>query len=111
MSHSISRSIRQKLLLAASLCVAAALLQSPAQGEIYKWTDAAGEIHYSQTPPPQGIKTEKIQGAAPPPEAPAEITEQLQSDVQSIEESAAKQEEAAAEQRKRQELEDTNERK
>jgi hypothetical protein len=36
-------------LLAALLCAGTAAL---AAGEIYKWTDAKGQVHYSDTPPP-----------------------------------------------------------
>jgi len=110
MSLSNSHPVRQKLLLAACLGISAALLQSAAYGEIYKWTDAVGEIHYSQTPPPGGIKAEEIQGAAPPPGSPAEATEKLRNDVQNLEENIAKREEAAREKVKQQELTDTYER-
>ncbi len=40
---------------------ATALLSfSTANAEIYKWTDAKGQIHYSATPPVKKVKTEKI---------------------------------------------------
>jgi len=36
-------------LLCGALCV-------PAHAELYKWTDAEGKVHYSDTPPPGGVK-------------------------------------------------------
>lgn len=32
------------------------LLAIPALGELYKWTDAEGKVHYSDQPPPPNIK-------------------------------------------------------
>lgn len=32
--------------------ISLALMQTNALAEIYKWTDASGKVHYSQTPPP-----------------------------------------------------------
>lgn len=93
-----------KLLLVASLCLSAALLQSPARGEMYKWTNAAGEVQYTQTPPPGGIKTEVIQGAPPPADDPDKITEKLQNEVEAMDETRASQEKASKEKSLRQEI-------
>lgn len=38
----------------------------PAAAAMYKWTDADGNVHYSQTPPPSGQAEEM----APPPPSP-----------------------------------------
>ncbi|MDQ3581659.1 MAG: DUF4124 domain-containing protein [Pseudomonadota bacterium] len=46
-------------LLCAALCAAA----SPVLAEMYKWRDAAGQVHYSESPPP-GRPVETIK---PPP--------------------------------------------
>ncbi|MBP1474606.1 DUF4124 domain-containing protein [Frateuria sp. MAH-13] len=53
------------------------LLLAPAvAAQVYKWTDAHGTVHYSETPPPQGTQFKRInangmeQPAAPSP-APA----------------------------------------
>jgi len=35
--------------LALGLC-----LGDPAAADVYRWTDAAGQVHYSERPPPQG---------------------------------------------------------
>ena len=44
-------------LLCAALCVAA----SPVLAEIYKWRDAAGQVHYSEYPPPgRPVETIKL---------------------------------------------------
>ena len=86
-----------KLLLVVSLCISAALLQSPARGEMYKWTNAAGEVQYTQVPPAGGIKTEKIQGAPPPADDPDKINEKLQNEVDAMDEARSRQEEASKE--------------
>ncbi|MES2128545.1 MAG: DUF4124 domain-containing protein [Pseudomonadota bacterium] len=41
----------------------------PAAAQMYKWTDANGKIHYSDTPPLEG-KVEEIKVAPAPPPAP-----------------------------------------
>ncbi|HKQ24357.1 MAG TPA: DUF4124 domain-containing protein [Burkholderiales bacterium] len=46
----------------------------PALGELYKWTDAEGVVHYSDQPPPPNVKkpvTVKPRNPAPPTAAPA----------------------------------------
>jgi hypothetical protein len=102
-------SANPKLLLVASLCILAALLQSPARGEMYKWKDAAGEIHYTQVPPPGGIKTEKIQGAPPPADDPDKIIEDLQKQVDAMDETVTRQEGEAREQSLRKEIDEAYE--
>lgn len=56
-----------------TLCVAAALLAlaAPAAAQIYRWTDAEGVVHYTQTPPPSGNYQAVTQKAPPPSTAPA----------------------------------------
>jgi len=98
-----------KLLLAASLCISAALLQSPARGEMYKWTNAAGEVQYTQVPPPGEIKTEVIQGAPPPADDPDKINEKLQNEVDAMDETLSRQEEALKEKNLRKEKDETYE--
>ena len=93
-----------KLLLVASLCISAALLQSPARGEMYKWTNAAGEVQYTQAPPPEGIKTEVIQGAPPPADDPDKINEKLQNEVDAMDETLTRQEGEAKEKSLRKEI-------
>ncbi|BFI95402.1 MAG: hypothetical protein RSP_09120 [Rhodanobacter sp.] len=45
-----------------SLIVVALLVVAPlaAAQQIYKWTDASGTVHYSQSAPPQGTKYEQV---------------------------------------------------
>lgn len=51
----------------------ACLLAIPALGELYKWTDAQGKVHYSDQPPPPEVKqpvTVKPRSPAPRTAAP-----------------------------------------
>ncbi|HEX7112829.1 MAG TPA: DUF4124 domain-containing protein [Mizugakiibacter sp.] len=43
-------------------------------GQVYKWTDAKGTVHYSDSPPPQGARYSRVRvagAAAQTPEQPA----------------------------------------
>lgn len=42
------------------LAAALLLLAPPLFAQAYKWTDSAGTVHYSETPPPTGTKFQKI---------------------------------------------------
>lgn len=54
----------------ATLATLAVLLGSAAaQAEIYRWVDAQGRVHYTQTPPP-GSQAQSVRGAPPPSAAP-----------------------------------------
>jgi hypothetical protein len=75
-----------------SLCLSSALLITPASAEIYKWTDANGEVQYSQIPPPNGIKSEEIQSAPPPTDNPDTTSDTLQEQVDAMNEDIAEQE-------------------
>lgn len=59
----------QRLLIAVALFLLAPL----ALAQAYKWTDAHGTIHFSETPPPTGTNYKKIRtnGSADPLVAPA----------------------------------------
>lgn len=49
------------------------LLAMPALGDVYKWTDAEGKVHYSDQPPPPNVKqpvTVKPRSPAAPTAAP-----------------------------------------
>jgi glutaredoxin len=49
-------------LTAAALAVAlSAALDAPAQTSVYKWTDAEGKVHFSDTPPPPSIAKNVIE--------------------------------------------------
>ncbi|MGY3040110.1 hypothetical protein ACVWWQ_001733 [Rhodanobacter sp. TND4EL1] len=57
-----------------SLIAVALLLLAPlATAQVYKWTDASGTVHYSETPPSQGTKFNKVTttGTVEPLVAPA----------------------------------------
>jgi Domain of unknown function (DUF4124) len=57
-----------------SLIAVALLLLAPlANAQVYKWTDAGGTVHYSETPPVQGTKFNKVKtnGSVEPLAAPA----------------------------------------
>ena len=61
------------------LIVPAALVFAAAQAQqVYRWVDAQGNVHYSQTPPPSAAtKVKVIEVAAPPPD-PTGVAEQKQ---------------------------------
>ena len=92
MKHTNTPSTQPAWSLLIGLCIAATLLHTPVSAEIYKWTDAAGEVQYSQVPPPGGIKTEKIQGARPPADNPDSTSESLREQVDTMDEDIAEQE-------------------
>lgn len=47
-------------------------LSGPATAQIYRWVDANGQVHYTQTPPPSGPAQEVNPRVSPPsPEAAA----------------------------------------
>lgn len=67
----------QRLLIAVALLTLAPL----ANAQVYKWKDASGTVHYSQTPPDQGTSYKKVKttGSAKPLAAPAMATAASQS--------------------------------
>ena len=90
--------VSRRWLCTTALLITTLLLQSPVSGGIYKWTDASGEVHYTQTPPPNGIATEKIQDAPPPAESQQSIHEdqqKLQERIDAMDERRASQDEEA----------------
>jgi hypothetical protein len=55
-------------------CLLGVLAQQAPAAEVYRWVDAAGEVHYSATPPPGGQQAEQMnvrvgKGSAPAPAA------------------------------------------
>jgi Domain of unknown function (DUF4124) len=57
------------------LVLALLLLAPMASAQVYKWTDAHGTVHYSETPPPQGTPFKRITptgGEQTPPPPPAQ---------------------------------------
>ena len=65
------------LVLLPALCAGVALLpHAAAQEPVYKWTDAAGNVTYSDQPPPEGRNAEQLQMPAAPSAADAEAAQQ-----------------------------------
>lgn len=48
----------------APLLLLGLLAQPAAAGTVYKWKDASGQVHYTQTPPPEGAVREPVQRSA-----------------------------------------------
>lgn len=59
------------LILPAALVFAAAQAQ-----QVYRWVDAQGNVHYSQSPPPTGTTKTTVIELAPPPPDPTGVAEQ-----------------------------------
>ena len=58
----------------AALLIAAALVCSAAQAQsTYRWTDAKGNVHYTDSPPPTSAKDARTVGP-PDPAAPRDLT-------------------------------------
>ena len=96
-----------------ALLVTLLFLQSPALGgAIYKWKDASGEIHYTQTPPPGGISAEIIQGTAAPAGSQKAIhadQKKLQQQLDAFDERRTGQQQDQAREKERKEISEINE--
>jgi hypothetical protein len=69
--------MKRNLLLLALLCAATAASAE----QVYKWTDAAGVVHYSDAPPPretQNVTTVRVTGGDRPHAVPMEATPESQ---------------------------------
>ncbi len=44
---------------------------------MYKWTDAEGNVHFTQEPPPPGVQGQKLAPPPPPAESPAKAQSQI----------------------------------
>lgn len=81
-----------------------AALSAPAiaLGQAYRWVDDAGQVHYSQTPPPDREAT-AVRPAPPPASAPNQesINKSLQSSQQGEADARKKADQAESEQAKR----------
>jgi hypothetical protein len=51
------------------------LLPLLAHSQVYRWTDAKGTVHYSNSPPPQGVKATKLDIEAQPGPGAAQSAE------------------------------------
>jgi hypothetical protein len=55
MPRSLKRSLTSSALASAiALCIGLTTAATASAGDVYKWKDANGVTHYSQTPPPKG---------------------------------------------------------
>ncbi|MGH8414453.1 MAG: DUF4124 domain-containing protein [Gammaproteobacteria bacterium] len=78
------------------LCAAAALTIMTAQAQqVYRWVDAQGNVHYSQTPPPDAATKAKLVDVEPPPPDPTGMQQQKKL-VKSVADADATQQKAAA---------------
>ncbi|MCG3203006.1 MAG: hypothetical protein NFCOHLIN_02909 [Gammaproteobacteria bacterium] len=81
----------------AGLTAALLALTLPAAAGMYKWTDADGQVHYTQSPPPAGVQGQELK---PPPRVDSEsAVEDLETKQKGFEERVedkAKAEEEAA---------------
>lgn len=71
-----------KLNLAALLLVCAGMVAAPANAQMYKWKDAKGITHFTETPPPDEVKnveTKSYATSAPQPELPGELAQAAKS--------------------------------
>lgn len=60
--------------LALLVAAGAAAADTAAQGQVYKWKDAKGEVHYGDTPPPQRAQVLNTSARAPvDPSLPYEL--------------------------------------
>ncbi|MGA9855390.1 MAG: DUF4124 domain-containing protein [Gammaproteobacteria bacterium] len=76
------------------IAVSALTFVSAHADQVYRWVDAQGNVHYSQTPPPNAVTKAKLVDVEPPP---PDITgvEQQQQLVKSVNAADAEQQKAA----------------
>ena len=67
-----------KLLLPALLLPAALGFVAAQAQQVYRWVDSQGNVHYSQTPPPNAATKASLINVAPPPPDPTGMAEQKQ---------------------------------
>ncbi len=97
MSHRVA------LLSLLLLLVASVAFGDP--GTIYKWTDADGNVHYTDCPPPPGCKAETVEAQAAPSAADiAQAQERLEKLMAEQEQSAAIREQERLERQRKEAL-------
>lgn len=68
-----------KRTLSVVMAVVAAMAFTAAQAQqVYRWVDAQGNVHYSQTPPPSVVTKTTVMELAPPSPDPTGVAEQKQ---------------------------------
>jgi len=86
MTHSAKSGISRMLLLVIGLLGATAPLQQLAAKDVYKWVNDAGEVQYTQFPPPQGTEAVEVKPPPPPADNPAAINSDLDEQVEAMDE-------------------------
>ncbi len=76
------------------LSLAALTLMTARADQVYRWVDAQGNVHYSQTPPPDAVTKAKLVDVKPPPPDPSAV-EQQRKLVESVNAADAAQQKAA----------------
>lgn len=62
MSYSLTKHLKPALLTMVSGAIAMVITGNSAQAQaVYKWQDAKGATHYTQTPPPVGAKSQMVE--------------------------------------------------
>lgn len=54
------------------MCLSLLLAATGAGAQIYKWTDADGQVHFTQEPPPPGVEGQQVK----PPPAPVDSADE-----------------------------------
>lgn len=87
--------MNMQTLCVALLTVAALTCMSARADQVYRWVDAQGNVHYSQTPPPDAVTKAKLVDVVP---QPPDVTgvEQQQQLVKSMDAAKEAQQQAAA---------------
>lgn len=74
--------MNRNLWLFALICVVSSVAMAAGSEQVYKWTDAAGVVHFSDAPPPKdtaNVQTMRVSGGDRPREVPAENNESSES--------------------------------
>ncbi|HSN18657.1 MAG TPA: DUF4124 domain-containing protein [Gammaproteobacteria bacterium] len=83
---------RQMIVLVSGAALASLLIAAAAD-PVYKWVDADGNVHFSQTPPPNATtKVQHLNIDVPPPDPQAAAQEQALIQAQQDQQEKAKQE-------------------
>lgn len=70
--------MNKKTLLVVMAAVAAMVFTATQAQQVYRWVDAQGNVHYSQTPPPSAVTKTTVMELAPLPPDPTGVAEQKQ---------------------------------
>lgn len=86
MKHLPKSGLARVCLFALGLLALTAPLQQLAAKDVYKWVNDAGEVQYTQLPPPNGIEATRVQSGPPPADNPAAINADLEAQVEAMDE-------------------------